>query len=222
MFITFEGGEGSGKSTQVRLTAAYLRKNGHDVLVTREPGGTPIGNQIRGVLLENMENTEMHARTELLLFCASRAQLVAEVIVPHLKKGGIVLCDRYTDSTYAYQGYGHGLNLEALRNVIDFATGSLRPDLTLYLDITPEAGLRRRASGMMFGEEWNRLDDKEMAYHQRVYKGYRELLLKEPARFAEINADDTEEAVQAAIQHTLAQWLKPTQPQTNSPEKKYD
>jgi dTMP kinase len=222
MFITFEGGEGSGKSTQIRLTTAYLQKNGHNVLVTREPGGTPIGNQIRGVLLENMENTEMNARTELLLFCASRAQLVAEVIVPHLKSGGIVLCDRYTDSTYAYQGYGHGLNLEALRNVIDFATGSLRPDLTLYLDITPEAGLRRRASGMMFGEEWNRLDDKEMAFHQRVYKGYRELLLKEPARFAEINADDTEEAVQTAIQHTLAQWLKPIQPQTNTIEKKYD
>ena len=155
-----------------------------------------------------VHDTEMHAHTELLLFCASRAQLVAELITPHLKRGGIVICDRYVDSTFAYQGYGHGLNLEALRNVVNFATGGLLPDVTIYLEITPKVALERRAKGMLFGETWNRLDDMAMAFHERVYKGYRELILKEPARFAEISADDTEEAIQAAIRRTLAEWLK--------------
>ena len=207
MFITFEGVDGSGKSTQVRATAEYLRELGYDVIITREPGGTPIGDQIREILLTNMENTEMDSRAELLLFCASRAQLVAEVITPHLEGGGIVICDRYIDSTYAYQGYGHGLNLKKLKEVITFATSGLLPDLTLYLEITPEAALRRRASGMLFGEEWNRLDDKELEFHERVYKGYREMLLAEPARFAEIPATGTPDDIQIAIRRELTQWL---------------
>jgi dTMP kinase len=207
MFITFEGMDGSGKTTQARLTADFLRRMGHDVLLTREPGGTPIGDQIRTVLLDNMENTEMHARTELLLFCASRAQLVAEVLTPHLEGGGVVICDRYIDSTYAYQGYGHGLNLKSLKGVVQFATGGLLPDLTLYLEITPEAALRRRASGTLFGQEWNRLDDMEMQFHRRVYKGYREMLLAEPARITEVNALGTPETVQERIRLMLAEWL---------------
>lgn len=208
MFISFEGVDGSGKSTQAHLAADFLRQCGHDVILTREPGGTPIGDQIRAVLLDKMENTEMDARTELLLFCASRAQLVAEVITPHLKRGGIVICDRYIDSTFAYQGYGHGLNLTALRHILDFATGGLLPDLTLYLEITPEIALNRRAKGMLFGETWNRLDDMALAFHERVYRGYRELILKEPARFVEINADDKPDTIQKEIQQTLAEWLK--------------
>ena len=218
MFITFEGGDGSGKTTQVRQTAEYLRNNGYDVLLTREPGGTSIGDQIRGILLDNMDNTEMHARTELLLFCASRAQLVAEVITPHLEKGGVVISDRYVDSTYAYQGYGHGLDVDKLRKVVTFATGGLIPDLTIYLDITPEDALRRRASGTLFGETWNRLDDMEMAFHQRVYKGYRNLVLAEPARFAEIKAADTPENIQIAIRKRLAEYLNlpPIRPATSS------
>jgi dTMP kinase len=217
MFISFEGVDGSGKSTQARLAADYLRQSGYDVILTREPGGTSIGDQIRGVLLDKMENTEMHARTELLLFCASRAQLVAELITPHLKRGGIVICDRYIDSTFAYQGYGHGLNLQALRSVVEFATGGLLPDVTIYLEITPEIALKRRATGMLFGESWNRLDDMAMAFHERVYKGYRELILKEPARFAEVNADDTELAIQEAIQQILAEWLRlPDGPDTDA------
>lgn len=207
MFITFEGVDGSGKTTQARRTVDYLKQCGYDVIYTREPGGTFIGDQIRGILLDNMENTDMHARTELLLFCASRAQLVAEVITPHLEGGGVVICDRYVDSTVAYQGYGHGLNLKALKSVLEFATGGLKPDVTLYLEITPDAALKRRAEGMLFGAEWNRLDDMEMNFHQRVYKGYREMILAEPARFVEIDAIGTPEAVQGSVRKALAEWL---------------
>lgn len=207
MFITFEGVDGSGKTTQVRLTVEYLRGLGYDVLMTREPGGTAIGDQIRGILLDNMDNTDMHARTELLLFCASRAQLVAEVIAPHLERGGIVICDRYIDSTLAYQGYGHGLNVKVLKQILNFATGGLLPDLTIYLEMTPEAALNRRAQGTLFGEAWNRLDDMEMDFHRRVYKGYRKIALAEPARFVAIPADHTQEYVQNAIRRVLAEWI---------------
>lgn len=207
MFITFEGVDGSGKTTQARLTADYLRHCGHNVLLTREPGGTSIGNQIRGILLDNMDNVDMHARTELLLFCASRAQLVAEIIEPHLKAGGVVICDRYIDSTYAYQGYGHGLSLRALRQVVGFATGGLVPDVTLYLEIAPETALQRRASGTLFGEDWNRLDDKALDFHRRVYRGYRELILQEPARFVEVTATREQHEVQRDIRRALAEWL---------------
>jgi dTMP kinase len=208
MFITLEGMDGSGKTTQAQLTADYLRERGYNTLLTREPGGTPIGNQVRGILLDNMDNTEMNARTELLLFCASRAQLVAEIITPHLESGGSVVCDRYIDSTVAYQGYGHGLEIQALKRVVNFATGGLLPDLTLFLDITPETALRRRASGTLFGEAWNRLDDMELEFHKRVYKGYREIILAEPARFINISADAKQETVQDSIRRTLTEWLE--------------
>ncbi|GAB4332782.1 MAG: dTMP kinase [Phototrophicales bacterium] len=208
MFITFEGMDGSGKTTQAKLTVQFLKSCGYDVLYTREPGGTTISDQIRAILLDNMENTHMHARTELLLFCASRAQLVAEVIIPHLEAGGVVVCDRYIDSTFAYQGYGHGLNLNALKSVVQFATGGLLPDVTIFLDIDPETALNRRAAGTLFGEAWNRLDDMAMEFHQRVYKGYRELLLSSPARFQEVDATGTIEQVQKRIQTLLAEWLE--------------
>lgn len=207
MFITFEGVDGSGKSTQARQTTDYLQSLGYDVLLTREPGGTSIGDQIRGILLDNMDNVDMNARTELLLFCASRAQLVAEKIIPHLKAGGIVICDRYIDSTYAYQGYGHGLNLKALKSIITFATDGLIPDVTIYLEMTPEQALQRRAQGTLFGEDWNRLDDMEIAFHKRVYKGYRDLVLAEPARFVEIKADNPPEKVQQDIRRALIEWI---------------
>lgn len=214
MFITFEGMDGSGKTTQIRKTAAYLRECGFEVLLTREPGGTSIGDQVRGVLLkqaesgeDEMQNATMHPHTELLLFCASRAQLVAEVIRPHLERGGLVICDRYIDSTYAYQGYGHGLDLKALKSIVTFATGGLLPDLTMYLDITPEDSLKRRAAASLFGEEWNRLDDMEMAFHQRVYKGYKALMKKEPKRWARINASDSVAQVQHNIISALNEHL---------------
>lgn len=144
MFITFEGPEGSGKSTQLPRLAQYLEESGYSVVKTREPGGTKIGDQIREVLMR-MENTELHPRTEILLFLAARAQLVEELIKPSLQEGKIILCDRYGDSTLAYQGYGHGLNLDDLRAMLQFATGGLKPDLTILLDIDVLTGLDRKS-----------------------------------------------------------------------------
>jgi dTMP kinase len=204
MFITFEGTEGGGKTTQISLTAEYLRKRGYDLLLTREPGGTDIGDRIREILLEKGDvPSPMHARTELLLFCASRAQIVAEVIRPHLESGGVVLCDRYIDSTFAYQGYGHGLDLPQLKSVVEFATGGLTPDVTVFLDITPENGLKRRAEASLFGAEWNRLDNMDLAFHRRVYDGYMTLIKAEPTRWARIDALQSIDAVQAEIRREL-------------------
>jgi dTMP kinase len=202
MFITFEGPEGSGKSTQVRLLASKLLQLGQDVLVTREPGGTPIGEQIRDVI-HSLKNTDMQERTEILLFQASRAQLVAQVIRPHLLKGGVVLCDRYADSTLAYQGYGYGGDLEQLRNLIAFATGGLQPDLTLLLDMDAEAGLKRRISG----GEWNRLDALDLSFHRRVREGYHCLVQASPQRWVIIDADQPVQSVQVEIQRVVLDRL---------------
>ena len=203
MFVTFEGLDGSGKTTQIQRAAAYLRAEGHDVLLTREPGGTAIGDQIRAIL-HDLGNAEMHPRAELLLYNASRAQLVAQVLRPHIEAGGLVLCDRFYDSTLAYQGYGHGLDLDALRAVVTFATGGLRPDLTILLDITPEEGLRRRRQASLFGEEWNRLDDMALDFHRRVYSGYHALAQAEPARWAIVDASGSPEDVTAKVRALLA------------------
>ena len=143
MFITLEGPEGSGKSTQIKRLAKRLELMGFPVITTREPGGTPIGDQIRQVLVR-MENKELHPRTEILLFLAARAQLVEQLIKPALQDGKIILCDRYGDSTLAYQGYGHGLDLEKLRQMLDFATDHLKPDLTILLDLDVKLGLMRK------------------------------------------------------------------------------
>lgn len=204
MFISFEGTEGSGKTTQIRAIQAALQAAGHsDILLTREPGGTDIGDQIRTILLDNLSNTAMQARTELLLFCASRAQLVHEVLRPHLEKGGIILCDRYTDSSLAYQGYGHGLPIPAVKQILDFATGGLKPDISIYLDISPEKGLERRRKGQLFGEDFNRLDALELQFHQRVYAGYQEIITAAPQRWIRIQADQPVTQVQQAIADAL-------------------
>ncbi|MEL6528134.1 MAG: dTMP kinase [Chloroflexota bacterium] len=206
MFISFEGTEGSGKTTQIKATYTALQKAGYDVLLTREPGGTTISDNIRSLLLDKPTGKQaMHPRTELLLFCASRAQLVNEVIVPYLDDGGIVLCDRYADSTLAYQGYGHGLPVDALRTILDFATGGLYPDLTVYLDLIPQKGLARRRLGQLkFGEDWNRLDDMELAFHERVYAGYQTIIAGDEKRFLRVDADHDADTVQKNL---LAQLL---------------
>ena len=195
LFITLEGPDGSGKTTQARLLAEWLRKQGYDVVLTREPGGTHIGDQIRAVL-HDPRNTEMDARTEILLYSASRAQHVAQRIRPTLAAGKIVISDRYADSTLAYQGYGRGLDLEILRAITAFATGGLTPDLTLYLDVAPQEGLQRRRLG---GEEWNRLDAEALEFHRRVRAGYMELVRQEPERWAVIDGARSVEEVQAEI-----------------------
>ncbi|UCH59900.1 MAG: dTMP kinase [Anaerolineales bacterium] len=203
MFITFEGTEGSGKTSQLHPTADFLRQQGRDVLTLREPGGTSIGEQIRKVLF-NLENTEMHPRTEILLFQASRAQLVEDIITPHLRKGGVVLCDRYADSTLAYQGFGYQLDLEPLRALIAFATHALKPDLTLLFDLDVEVGMRRRASG----GEWNRLDAYDLAFYQRVREGYHQLAREEPARWVIINAEQPPGQVQEAVCKAIVKRLR--------------
>ena len=206
MFITFEGLDGSGKTTQIHLLTAYLRNQGYDVILTREPGGTPIGDQIREVL-HTLKNAEMHPRTELLLYTASRAQLIEQVIKPHLKSGTIVLCDRFVDSTLAYQGYGHGLELALLRTILEFATGGLKPDLTMYMDISVADGLKRRRKAASQGEEWNRLDALASEFHERVWQGYQALIAEDPARWQVINALGSESAIQDRIRAALAPHL---------------
>jgi dTMP kinase len=203
MFITLEGTEGCGKTTQVAPLAEVLRRQGWDVLTTREPGGTPIGEQIRAVL-HSLENTEMHARTEILLFQAARAQHVEQLVRPHLARRGVVICDRYADSTLAYQGYGREQPLEPLRALVDYATGGLKPDLTLLLDLDVEAGLRRRAKG----GEWNRLDALEVAFYQHVRQGYYELVQAEPERWVVIDASQSPAQVQQAMREAVAERLK--------------
>jgi dTMP kinase len=182
-FIAFEGPEGGGKSTQVRAAAAALRAAGVAVTATREPGGTAIGEQIRAVLLQP-ENRAMLAETETLLLLAARAQHAAEVIAPALGRGEVVLCDRFAGATYAYQGYGRGLNLALLRQLQEFAVGALAPDLTLLYDLPVETGLaRRHAAG-----EVNRLDAAGVDFHRRVRAGYLELAAADPAHWAVFDA----------------------------------
>jgi dTMP kinase len=194
-FITFEGPEGSGKTTQLQLLSTWLLARGIEPVVTREPGGTRIGEQVRA-LLHNPDHTEMTAETEILLYSADRAQHVAQVILPALAAGKIVLCDRFFDSTYAYQGYGRGLSLEALQQITAFATRRLVPHLSLYLDVLPEVGLRRRETG---GGEWNRLDREALAFHQRVREGYLTLIKKDPERWRTIDATGSIDAVQVVV-----------------------
>lgn len=202
MFITLEGPDGSGKTSQLPLLAEYLRTQGFDVLTTREPGGTSISEQIRAVL-HSLENMEMNPRTEILLYQASRAQLVVQVIRPHLVKGGVVISDRFADSTLAYQGYGHQLDLEPLGVLVSFATGGLKPDLTILLDIDVEVGLQRRKQG----GNWNRLDAYDLAFHQRVRQGYHQLAQAEPERWVEIDASQPPKKVQIAMRRVVAERL---------------
>ena len=203
LFITLEGPEGSGKTTQMTPLAAALRAAGYDVLTLREPGGTSISEQVRAILM-NLENTAMHARTEILLFLAARAQLVEEVIRPQLAAGKVVLCDRYIDSTLAYQGFGQGESLDTLRSLLDFATGGLRPDLTILLDIESRAGIQRKQTS----GEWTRMDAFTLAYHQRVRQGYLDLAAAEPQRWLKLDAARPADEVQAELRQVILERLR--------------
>ena len=202
MFITLEGPEGSGKTSQMPRLAKYLRSKGYEVITTREPGGTPISDQVRDILI-SMKNTGMQPRTEILLFLAARAQLVEELIKPALQSGKIVLCDRYGDSTLAYQGYGHKLDLDTLKRMLAFATDGLKPDLTIYLDLDVETGLQRKIKK----DEWNRLDAYEVAFHQRVRNGYHQLLAEEPQRWVLIDASQSLADVQKQMRTIVMERL---------------
>ncbi len=201
MFITLEGPEGSGKTSHIPHLVEYFREQGHVVFPTREPGGTSIGEQIRGII-HDLKNTEMHPRTETLLYQAARAQIVEQVIQPRLKAGEIVICDRYADSTIAYQGYGHQQDLEQVRALVRYATGGLMPDLTILLDLDVEVGLKRKKN------EWNRLDAYTVEFHRRVRAGYLEMVKQEPGRWRVVDAGQAWKSVQEELRRTIVNQLK--------------
>jgi dTMP kinase len=194
-FLTLEGPEGSGKSTQVRRVAARLETEGYRCVATREPGGTALGEQVRQILLHATELSP-DPRTDALLFCAARAQLVAEVIAPALARGEVVVCDRFGDSTLAYQGYGAGLPLDELRALITLATDDLRPDLTVLIDLPVEDGLRRK----VVDAEITRFEAREeIPFHRRVRDGFLALAAAEPERFVVLDGRQPPETIEAAI-----------------------
>jgi dTMP kinase len=187
----------------MKLLVDFLTGQGYPILHTREPGGTLIGDQVRNVIV-SLSNTGMLPRTEILLFQASRAQLVGEVIRPFLQTGGVVLCDRYGDSTLAYQGYGYQNDLAQLRQLVEFATGGLKPDLTLLLDVDVDEGLRRRAKS----GGWNRLDAYDPEFYRRVRAGYLEMVRLEPERWIVIDANQPYDRVQQKLREVVLNRLK--------------
>lgn len=203
LFVTFEGGEGSGKSTQISRLAARLRERGLDLRITREPGGTPLAEAIRALLLDPARSPSPDR--EALLMVAARADLVATVIAPALAAGQVVLCDRYADSTLAYQGAGRGLDLDMLRTWNAAATGGTTPDLTLLFDIDPAVGLSRRSADT---NPTNRLDREPPGFHERVRRHYLALAAADPTRWVRVDAssppDQIEQAVWSAIEARLA------------------
>ena len=203
--ITFEGTEGSGKSTQISLLAERLRATGRGVLTLREPGGTPIGEEIRHTLKHSAANHAMVAEAELLLMNASRAQLVREVIRPALAAGEIVLCDRFYDSTTAYQGYGRQLDLQVVKSIIDFAVGATRPDLTLLFVVSHEVSRERllaRQATMPFMRD--RIEEADRGFFERVARGYQAIAAAEPKRVRVIDATGREQQVSANIWNLVA------------------
>jgi dTMP kinase len=204
MFITLEGPDGSGKTSHMQPLAEWLEGLGHRVHTAREPGGTFISEQIRNII-HDLKNAEMHPHTETLLYQAARAQIVEQVLRPKLAQGWIVLCDRYADSTLAYQGYGHQQKMDEVRALVHYATGGLVPDLTLLLDLDVETGLSRRQKG---GGEWNRLDAYQLDFHCRVREGYLELAKQEPKRWVLVDASLPQEQVQQALRKAILKRIE--------------
>jgi len=195
-FITFEGSEGSGKSTQIALIKRYLKRRGRRVLFVREPGGVAISEKVRRILLD-VANKEMGRECETLLYMAARAQLVEEVIKPALKKGVIVLCDRFLDSTVAYQGYGAGVDIATIKSIGEFATQQIKPDLTLIFDIPVEKGLSR------IKRKKDRIEVRALNYHNRVRNGYLALARQEPRRVRVIKVDAGKDEIHALVKAAI-------------------
>ncbi len=188
-FITFEGGEGCGKSTHIRLLAEHLESQGIEVILTREPGGTPLCEAVRGLLMYDSGGEAPVPAAETLLFCASRAQLVEKVIRPALERGAWVLSDRFSDSTIAYQGYGRGFDLASLKALLDFATGGLKPDVTFLLTASPEVEAERLKSRYAGGQSADRMEREKAEFHKRVAEGFAALATEEPERIKVVSTD---------------------------------
>ncbi len=201
LFITFEGGEGSGKTVQARALYRRLSQLAIPVLLTHEPGGTSLGKRLRH-LLKRAQSTDISPLSELLMFNASRAQLVDEVIQPHLRSGKVIICDRYVDSTTAYQSYGRGLGLEIVKAINDAATRGLQPNLVVLLDIPVEKGLARKGTG---GSD--RFEQEDIAFHERVREGYLKLAAGEPERWLVIDASQSKEEITEIIWQRVRQLL---------------
>ena len=204
MFITFEGVEGTGKSTQIRWLAESLEKEGVSVLITREPGGTPISERIRGVLLD-CKHRKMVSTTELLLYAAARSQHVTEYIVPSLTKGQIVISDRFVDATVVYQGYGRGLDLELIHYLNRVVTNGLVPDLTIVLDVPVEVGLRRARYRR---RSMDRLEMEDFEFHQRVREGYLTIAKEEPHRVKVIDSERNFKLVRDEIRELVTRHIR--------------
>lgn len=202
MFITFEGIEGCGKTTQVELLGDYLTEKGHDVLKTREPGGTQFGEVLREALLRR--GMDVRPLSELLVFMAMRAQHVEEVILPAIQDGKIILCDRFADATFAYQGYGRKMDFVMIDTLNTIVTKGLRPDLTILIDVSVEKGLRRRAAT----SEMDRIEEEEISFHQRIAKAYEKMAKEDPERFFVVDGDLKIPAIQEIIRTKVDSLLK--------------
>lgn len=203
--IVFEGVEGCGKTSQMQLCQEWLQSLGVSVVVTREPGGTELGLHLRRLLLEKAENQPIAELTELLLYAADRAQHVEQELKPNLAAGKYVLCDRYTDSTTAYQGYGRGLSIQLINQLNSIATAGLESDLTIWLDVDVEVGLARKRS---LKEEFDRIEQEAEAFHQRVQQGYAQLAASHPSRIVRVDGNSSKVEVGRVIQEVLKLHLK--------------
>jgi len=208
-FITFEGVEGSGKTTQIRLAGEFLRDRGLPVVMTQEPGGTPLGQRIREILL-NRGDFDISGEAEVFLFAAARAQHTETLIRPALERGQVVLCDRFSDATIAYQAYGRGLSLESVREVCRMAAGGLSPRLTLLFDLPVEKGLERafrRIAGRREGEREDRFERERLDFHRRIREGYLAIARGEPGRVKVLDASKDIEATRAEVRLILSSFL---------------
>jgi len=208
MFITLEGVEGSGKTTVAKGVIEALEAKGYQVIYTREPGGNPIAEAIRGIILDRV-NTDMDARTEALLYAAARRQHLVDVIQPALLTGKVVICDRFVDSSIAYQGHARGIGVDLIEEINHFATGDIKPDLTFLIDVQPEVGLTRINKDQ--NREINRLDLEAAQFHQAVYKGYQALAEKNPDRICVINGENSIPIVVAEVLNLLEARLSDEQ-----------
>ncbi|MDD1422473.1 dTMP kinase [Dolichospermum sp. ST_sed1] len=202
-FIVFEGVEGCGKTTQIQLCSQWLESLNISVVLTREPGGTELGKDLRRLLLEKLPNKPVGEVTELLLYAADRAQHIEEELKPNLATGKYILCDRYTDSTISYQGYGRGLNMSIINQLNQISTGGLESDLTIWLDVDVEVGLSRKRGQATL----DRIEQETIAFHRRVQQGYTELAGSYPSRIMRVDGTSSQDIVQKSIQEILQNRL---------------